>query len=299
MVTLPLLWALAFAAGATAMLGGVAAGRRLLERNPQPLDEFRDSRGAAPWPLRAWRLAIQVAARELPGTRLEARRRQIAADLARSAAPAEVTAEAFLGQAVLEGLAVVVVSSLIMLATIGRPVLLLALALGAAHAFFLRPHQLHTRAARRAARINRQLPYAIDLAVLVLGAGGTLREALTMLSEKAERDALAEELAVALGQVRAGTPQSKALLDMANRVQLEELSSLVIAINRGEEMGAPMAKALATQAEIFRFRRLQRAERLAVEAPVKMMFPNMIIMMSVLLIVLGPVFVKLVTQGLF
>jgi tight adherence protein C len=295
----PLLWALAFAAGATAMLGGVAAGRLLLERNPRPLAEFRDSRLAAAWPLRVWRLAIQVAARELPGTRLEARRRQIAADLARAAEPAEVTAEAFLGQAVLEGLAVAVVSALVMLATIGRPVLLVSLGFGVAHAFLLRPHQLHTRAARRAARISRQLPYAIDLAVLVLGAGGTLREALTMLSEKAERDALAEELAVALGQMRAGTPQGKALLDMANRVQLEELSTLVIAINRGEETGAPMAKALATQAEIFRFRRLQRAERLAVEAPVKMMFPNMIIMLSVLLIVLGPVFVKLVTQGLF
>ena len=59
-----------------------------------------------------------------------------------------------------------------------------------------------------------------------------------------------------------------------------------------------MAKTLETQAEVFRFRRLQRAERLAVEAPVKMMFPNMLVMLAVLLLVLGPVLVKLGQDGL-
>lgn len=291
------LWILSFVAGGAALLA-VGKGLRLtLERHPDLVAEHREGRGKVPWPLRSWHLAIRLAARELPGTRLEKLRRRVADDLLRSAAPAEVTAEVFLGQAILEGVGLGVIVAVLFFALAGRPYLLLALAVAAVYSLGIRPQMLRARAQQRVGEINRRLAYAIDLAVLVLGAGGTLREALAMIAEAADRDPLAQEIATALAQIRAGTPQAKALLDMANRVQLEDLSTLVIAINRGEETGAPMARALATQAEIFRFRRMQRAERVAVEAPVKMMFPNLIIMLAVLLIVLGPVFIDLIVGG--
>jgi tight adherence protein C len=87
------------------------------------------------------------------------------------------------------------------------------------------------------------------------------------------------------------------LLVIVGALDLDELTSLVIALERADTTGAPIAELLETQSEVVQRRRMQRAERLAVEAPVKMMFPNMLILIAVLLIVLGPIFIQLVGRG--
>lgn len=242
-----------------------------------------------------WESVVSAAARELPGRRLGALRDQVRLDLTRAGEPGN--ADRFIAQSVLEGIALGLGFLLFFSLVSGGAMALLGLTGGVFHAFGLRPHLLRSRATERLGRISRRLPYAIDLAALVLGAGGTPREALELIARQ-ETDPLAEEFTRALAEMQSGSPQHKALSDMADRLQLEDLSILVVAINRGESTGAPLAKALETQAEVFRYRRLQRAERLAVEAPVKMMFPNMLIMMSVLLLVLGPVIVQLVRDGM-
>ena len=292
-----LLIALAFAS-ATLFVAGVALWvRAVIARNPEARLAFEGSRGRSTWLFRVWELMVQIAAREFPDTYFYRLRQRIERDLLRAGAPADSSADRFLAQALLEGAGLAAVLAVVIFAAIGKPMLLLALGVGLLYSLGIRPQMLRSEAAERVGRISRRLPYAIDLAALVLGAGGTPREALEMIAHQ-ENDALAEEFSFALAEIHNGAPQHKALSAMAKRVQLEDLETLVIAINRGEAVGAPMAKALETQAEVFRFRRLQRAERLAVEAPVKMMFPNMLIMLSVLLLVLGPVIVKLVQEGL-
>jgi tight adherence protein C len=287
-----------FAAAALAVWALVRWLAGWLDRNPDLDREYRGEAATSGWLFRTGRLAVRLLARELPQSRFAKLRRRIGEDLTRAAAPAGLAPEAFLARALLEGLAIAVTVAVLLLALAGQPFLLLAVGLGLLHALGIRPHRLHAEALARVARIQRRLPYAMDLAVLVLRAGGTLPEALALAAERRD-DPLAEEIGLALAQIRAGKSQSQALTGMADRIRLEDLSTLVIALNRGEETGAPMAQTLETQAEIFRFRRMQRAERLAVEAPVKMMFPNMIIMLAVLLVVLGPIFVKLITEGLF
>jgi tight adherence protein C len=287
-----------FAAAALAVWALARWAAAWLDRNPDLVRAFREEAPASPWPSRSGRLAVRLVSRELPQSWLAGLRRRIDGDLARSAASKSLTADAFLARALLEGLGLAVAVAALCLALAGRPFVLLAVGVGLLHALGIRPHRLHAEAQERVLKIQRRLPYAIDLAVLVLRAGGTLREALTLVAERSG-DPLAEEIALALAQVRAGTSQPNALSALAERIRLEDLSTLVIALNRGEEVGSPMAQTLETQAEIFRFRRLQRAERLAVEAPVKMMFPNMLIMLAVLLVVLGPIFVKLINEGLF
>jgi tight adherence protein C len=145
--------------------------------------------------------------------------------------------------------------------------------------------------------IYRAIPYALDLGVLVLQAGGTLREVLEQVAKG--KGPFADELRITLNEIDSGASQATALKNMSNRVRLEPLDTVVLAINRGEETGAPMAETLATQAELFRERRLQELEKLAVEAPTKMAFPNMLIMLSVLILVIGPLIVRIVTSGMF
>lgn len=211
-------------------------------------------------------------------------------------AASDMTAEEYLGQTLYEGVLVLVVASAVCLFLFGPASLLIPVVVGLAWVYFVRPSLVEGDAEKRSRAIYRRIPYTLDLAVLVLQAGGTLREALEVSA--ARDDPLAEELRAALKEMDSGATQPAALKNMSNRVGLEALDSIVMAIIRGLETGAPMAQTLAVQAELFRERRLQELEKLAVEAPTKMTFPNMLVMLSVLVIILGPVLVKISKSGL-
>ena len=206
------------------------------------------------------------------------------------------TAEEYLGDTLFEGLGVFVIGGLICLFVFGPLSLLIPVILAMSWIYFIRPSLVEGDAEKRTRDVYRRIPYALDLAVLVLQAGGTLREALEIVA--ANDDALAIEFRGALKEMDSGATQAAALKSMSDRIGLESLDSIVMAIVRGEETGAPMASTLTTQSELFRERRLQELEKLAVEAPTKMTFPNMLVMLSVLIIIIGPLIVKITTSGL-
>lgn len=211
-------------------------------------------------------------------------------------ANARETADEYLASTLYEGLGVFAIGGLICLFLFGITSLFIPLVLALSWVYFIRPSMINGDAEQRSRAIYRRIPYALDLAVLVLQAGGTLREALEIVADR--DDPLAVELAAALKEMDSGATEGAALQHMSQRIGLESLESIVLAIVRGQETGAPMAHTLTTQAELFRERRLQELEKLAVEAPTKMSFPNMLIMVSVLVIILGPVMVKIATSGL-
>lgn len=208
------------------------------------------------------------------------------------------SADEFVMQLLWQGVLVAIIGSLLMTLLISPlPGLFLGIACGALWALWIRPALLDADATKRSRAIYRRIPYALDLSVLVLETGGTLRDGLEEIS--LQDDPLAEELRIALLEMDSGAPQAAALRNMGERVGLESLETILMAINRGEETGAPMVNTLITQADMFRERRLQQIEKLAVEAPTKMTFPNMMIMVSVLLLIVGPLLIQLVSSGLF
>lgn len=293
-------WGAALLAFVAAVCAIVALARLVsaqVRSHPDLQSEWQHRQGSVVE--KVWWLLPHLVRRELPRSRFARLFERIETHLTQAGRPTDENAEDFVASAITEGIFLTVGLSALLLVTVGSPFLLLTMGVGLLHAFGLRPQLLRSAARQRVGKIQRHLPYAIDQMVLVLEAGGTLRESLTLLAQNSEEDPLGQEVAQALGRMTGGRSLSEALVEMSNRIRLEDLSSLVIAINRGEKTGAPMIRTLETQAEIFRFRRLQRAERLAVEAPVKMMFPNMIIMLAVLLLVLGPIFVKLIQTDVF
>ena len=207
-----------------------------------------------------------------------------------------LSAEEYLGQTLLEGLLVFVIGGVACLLLFGPKSLFMPVVLALAWTFFVRPSLVEGDAEKRSREIYRRIPSALDLAVLVLQAGGTLREALEIVS--GGTDALAQEFRASLKEMDSGATESAALRNMSDRIGLESLDSIIMAIVRGQETGAPMAQTLSTQAELFRERRLQELEKMAVEAPTKMTFPNMLVMVSVLLIIIGPVIIKISSSGL-
>ncbi|HNP34702.1 MAG TPA: type II secretion system F family protein [Woeseiaceae bacterium] len=207
------------------------------------------------------------------------------------------SAEDVLGSTLWQGLLILLGGALLCLALFGIAAMLIPLILAAAWVFMIFPSMVHGDGEKRSRAIYRRVPYALDLAVLVLQAGGTLREALEIVS--VGDDPLADEIRRALKEIDSGATEGAALQHMSQRIGLESLDAIIMAIVRGQQTGAPMAHTLTTQADLFRERRLQELEKLAVEAPTKMTFPNMLVMVSVLVIILGPVLVKITKSGLF
>ncbi|WP_245153735.1 type II secretion system F family protein [Allopusillimonas ginsengisoli] len=161
------------------------------------------------------------------------------------------------------------------------------------------PYQrLQERARQRQARMLRELPFMLDMATLCVEAGQNLQGALQQAAWHGPPGPLRSELQHALSDMRAGVPRIKALQLMGGRAGLPALQSLVSLIAQAEQMGMSMGPLFRAQAQQHRAARFLRAERLALEAPVKMLFPLVIcIFPCSFLIIAFPIATRLLQTG--
>lgn len=147
--------------------------------------------------------------------------------------------------------------------------------------------------------IRRALPFTLDLLTLSVEAGMDFMTALQRIVERGKVDALGEELIRVIREIQIGKTRRAALRDMAQRVGLAELRSVVAALVQADELGVSIGAILRIQADQMRQRRFERAEKLANEAPVKMLGPLLFfIFPAVFLILLGPIIRRFVEQAL-
>ncbi len=148
----------------------------------------------------------------------------------------------------------------------------------------------------RKGRIVKSLPDTMDLITTCVEAGLGLDAALAKVSETM-KGPLAEEVGHTLREVAMGRLRREALQDLGERTGVEDLASFVNAIIQAEQMGASIGQVLRVQADQMRTRRRQRAERLAHEAPVKMMLPLVLfIFPAFMLVILGPAAIRISEQ---
>ncbi len=138
--------------------------------------------------------------------------------------------------------------------------------------------------------IQRALPFVLDLLTLSVEAGMDFMSALQRNCERRKLDPLNEELIRMTREIQVGTPRRTALRNMAQRVGLGDLRAVTQALIQADELGVSIATILRIQSDQMRSRRFDRAEKLANEAPVKMLGPLMLcIFPAVLVILLGPI----------
>jgi tight adherence protein C len=141
--------------------------------------------------------------------------------------------------------------------------------------------------------IRKTLPYALDLLTLSVEAGLDFTQSLARICRKLGRVPLAEEFAEMLRQIQMGRSRTDALRDMGGRCEVEELSSVVSSLVQADELGASLGPILRIQSEQLRVRRGQRAERLAMLAPVKLLLPLIgFIFPTIFLMIFGTLIVK-------
>ena len=142
---------------------------------------------------------------------------------------------------------------------------------------------------RRLAALDKALPEAIDLLLILITAGLNLNLALPRLASKLS-GVLGEEIKKTCHQIDLGIPRRQALNNLGKRNKSTRLRSFVSAIIQAERYGTPLSEVLKVQSQEARVMRRQQAEELAHKAPVKLLFPLVfLILPSFLLLTVGPV----------
>ncbi|MEI6165877.1 MAG: type II secretion system F family protein [bacterium] len=151
--------------------------------------------------------------------------------------------------------------------------------------------------ADRQSRIQKSLPFVMDLLTLSVEAGLDFMSAMQRIVSKGKVDALEEEFLRVLREIQLGKTRRNALRDMSERVDQKDLRSVLNSLVQADELGVGIASILRIQSDQIRQRRFERAEKLANEAPVKMLFPLIaFIFPAVFLVLLGPIVLQIFRQ---
>jgi len=153
---------------------------------------------------------------------------------------------------------------------------------------------------RQVESVLRTLPAYLDFITMAVEAGLNFSGAIEQARKKGPASPLANEFGIVLRDLRSGVPRAKALRRMAGRLDIQEVTSFINAIIQAENLGSSMAAILRVQAEQRRVERFQRAEKKAMEAPVKLMGPLVIFIFPTTFMVLAfPIAMKILQGGLF
>ena len=126
-----------------------------------------------------------------------------------------------------------------------------------------------------------------------------MQGALAQAVVKRPAGVLREELQRVMRDMRAGKPRAVALRDMAQRLNEASITSFTSGVIQAESMGMNLGSVLRAQADRRCSERFLGAEKLAMEAPVKMLFPLIaFIFPCTFLVIFFPIVMKFTHSGL-
>jgi tight adherence protein C len=145
--------------------------------------------------------------------------------------------------------------------------------LGWVGGFFYPELWLREATEQRNKSIFRELPFYLDIIILAVEAGTNFTGGLQQAVNKASSGPLRQEFVRVLRDVRAGKPRADALRDLGDRIDTESVRNVVSSIIQAEKTGSSLGPVLKAQADQLRSVRFQKAEKQAMEAPVKLLGP--------------------------
>ncbi|MFV8248309.1 type II secretion system F family protein [Bdellovibrio bacteriovorus] len=162
--------------------------------------------------------------------------------------------------------------------------------------------QIHARGEkkRRELSVRADLPFFIDLLALSVEAGLDFFSAIQKIVDKASGtdSVLAEEFSIVLKDIKIGSSKAQALKEMAERLDMNEITSFVAVLVDAEATGASISQVLKDQSVQMRLERFVRAEKAGAQASQTMLIPLMLfILPAVFIIVFGPVAVSFMYGG--
>ncbi|MBM2291486.1 type II secretion system F family protein [Sulfitobacter pseudonitzschiae] len=165
---------------------------------------------------------------------------------------------------VMAGLAVVAFMGLTIGTETEPPVrILLSIVIGVGAVYFW----VSSKANKRLAMIEEQLPDAVELMVRSLRVGHPFVSAIQIVSKEV-KDPLASEFGVIADESAYGRDVGEALKDMAERLDMQDLRFLAVAVTIQQQSGGNLAEILAGLAQVIRarFRLFRRVKAITAEA---------------------------------
>jgi tight adherence protein C len=150
---------------------------------------------------------------------------------------------------------------------------------------------LSHRISNRQLEIRLGLPDFLDLLVVCVEAGLSMDQALSRTAEELRPGLpeISDEMTLVILEQRAGRPRVDAWRNLAERVDIEPIRTLVAAIIQADQFGTSIAKTLRIYSESMRVKRRQDVEEKAAKTAVKLVFPLVFFIFPALFIVaLGP-----------
>ncbi|MBN1659322.1 MAG: type II secretion system F family protein [Anaerolineae bacterium] len=147
---------------------------------------------------------------------------------------------------------------------------------------------LRSRINKRKRELLRALPDGIEMLNVCVGAGLGFDMALSRVGERWQSP-LSDEFTRVVLEMRLGKTRRQALLDLAQRTEVMEIENFAATIIQADQLGVSIAKVLRTQAEQMRIARRQKAEEMARQAAIKLLFPLVfLIFPAMFAVLLGP-----------
>lgn len=167
-------------------------------------------------------------------------------------------------------------------------------------AYFYPDQWLKDQIKKRHKGIWRGLPYSLDLITLSVEAGLDFSAAINKVVDKMKAGPLVEELFHMQQQIKLGSTRRDALKAMADRVNMSDLSAICTSLIQADQLGTSLGPILRVLSDQMRIKRMQIAEKTAMQAPVKMLLPLVgFIFPAVFVMLFGPIIIKLLQGGGF
>lgn len=153
---------------------------------------------------------------------------------------------------------------------------------------------------RRQKEILRNFPTFVDLAALMIESGLDYMTAFDRIVKiSSEKSGWEVEVEKTINEVQLGYSRRDALHRMADRIGLQEVRSFVSLVIQSDELGTSLVELLRNYSADMRFRRLNKAEKLAAQASTKMLIPMFVfIFPTVFVLMLAPVIMDLFQGGM-
>lgn len=153
---------------------------------------------------------------------------------------------------------------------------------------------LRRQVRRQQQQLQRDFPFMLDLLTLSIEAGMGMLSALQVCVIQLPPQALRRHLQATLDDLRTGLNREEAFSRFAERANLDEVHAFVGALQQSFELGGSLGPLLRQQASQRRQERFLRAEKKALEAPVKMLLPLVVCIFPCTFLVIGyPLFFQL------
>ncbi|HCC06933.1 MAG TPA: secretion system protein [Clostridiales bacterium] len=147
---------------------------------------------------------------------------------------------------------------------------------------------------KRKIQIQKELPDVLDLLTVSVEAGLSFDNGILKLTEKM-KGVLIDEFSKYIADMKIGKSRKEALQAMQKRIDVDDITTFTGALIQAYELGISIGNAVKIQSKQMREKRRQRAQEIAMKAPVKMLFPLIFfIFPSIFIILLGPAVLRMI-----